>query len=391
MLTSQHIDGGLACFGPEPPYFSYHGLGAILYRPDYDTSFKEPFQHGDLIQDGPRSRWYSKTDSRGIKDGETWSFAPHVATARRHSKFWSDAQWYLQDSHLKEALKSELPVNDSAVRTVCAHDLRHFSNSTTTLLLPLLPEYGTWAHGQNAVKYKTIQLDQPLWAISGPASTNSTDLTTVWIQPDPSMHAVTAGIVVLGPLTSDASERLGIVCSIDARWNNARRLVWSLPDSDQLLANSYRYHTSIPNYPTLPPTRLSKDFLPVNDGSWRHISAQPTWLESLTPIVSLNDPFSYDTDSPGTSTALGKLILASGVSFKNKRSSNQMISKIENVISTSVAVAISRIGLHDSPPWVACYRGLDIPFQQSATNDQYPEACLNETFTPLNLTISRRG
>lgn len=212
-LTSQHWTGVEDCYELNPYSYDHVVAGAPSA-----TKF-------EVWEDITRAEASKALRKVSYEEGITWSIAPHAATAQLHSNFWFDSRLRPRYSYLAEGLTSEMPVNVTAVRTVCADHIETFSNLTTEVSVPLLFEFEerTTDHVNDKL-YKAVKVDKRFWAVSG---SDLSDIKIVWTQPDLDMHAVTASFLVLGPSIGDSSDRLGVPCSIDARWNNEQKLVMS--------------------------------------------------------------------------------------------------------------------------------------------------------------------
>lgn len=289
---------------------------------------------------------------------EAWSFAPHAATSLFQSTLWYDPHWYPTSKHPSGDHSGMVSSEASAVRTVCTRHLQAFSNDTFNVSLPILPAYDTWTHGKaHSGPYDSIQLAEPLWSRSNSALTNMTEFTTVWIPATRDTGSTTTGLIVLGPLSSfNTTQRHGVTCSVDARWNKAQHV-----SAELSLSGFGRDTFSISTIRGGEQDNIITKALPIDDGSWTHISAEKSWLEALTPQVPLRSKDSMKTTSR-TTTALANLIAASGVNWNKTKISSKAaesdIMNIETVVSTAVADAVSRVGLarqYRSPKYYASF------------------------------------
>lgn len=85
------------------------------------------------------------------------------------------------------------------------------------------------------------------------------------------------------------------------------------------------------------------------------------------------------------------MILARGASLDNKQSFSRTIHDIETTTSSVLANTISRIGLDGPLPYVGVYDALDDYLQQSMIGGDEPTSSSNKTFTPVSITLSRKG
>ena len=278
---------------------------------------------------------------------EAWSYAPHAATSLVKSDLWYDPHWYPTHLRPKGVPTAETSSQGSAVRTVCTREILSFSEETYNVSLPAILPYDLWAQvdGQPGA-YVEIELAKPLWGNNKHSLTNLTGLTTVWVPTN--MSSVTAGLVVLGPLTSgSATQRLGVVCSIDARWNRARHIM--TPSQSKALGNSGQFVSLVLSAKDLDQHNKTTA-LPIDNGDWKHIAAEPEWLEALTPIVPvwMNEAKTAVNQSFMT-TALANLYVAADIGLQSPNVTNAMdqtwVQHIESITSTAMADAVSRVGL----------------------------------------------
>ncbi|CAD6590448.1 MAG: hypothetical protein ASARMPREDX12_004370 [Alectoria sarmentosa] len=348
-LTSDHLGG--------PRCSSDRGLGTIecvakgisslesfynYYRSQsgYEISTVES-QFPRILQAIPRKAGIS---------AESWSVAPHAATSLLKNDLWYDPHWYPANFHSTGIRYAETYSQAAAVRTVCTRDVLIFSNATFDVSLPNPPAYDLWAKlDDRSGNHTAIKLAKPLWGTHKGAHTEQRGLTTVWIPPKSDMESVTTGLVILGPLAStSATERFGVVCSIDGRWNKAMHVLTGKGNTVVSLAN--QASISVVQSGKRSDRVIPNNALPINDGSWRHIAAEQAWLEALTPLVPqyLNEAKTALKESTMT-TALANLFIAANILLRtdNLTSSEERywIQNIETVTSTAMADAISRVGL----------------------------------------------
>ena len=158
------------------------------------------------------------------------------------------------------------------------------------------------------------------------------------------MDSVTAGLVVLGPLTSDsATQRFGVACSIDARWNRATHILTK--SSTNALGHSGPFVSVAQNGARNNQDLVTKA-LPIYNGDWRHIYAETEWLEALTPSVLLwTKAAKTASNKSAVTTALANLYAAGDVNLSSGNHKDALVPQIESITSTAMADAISRVGL----------------------------------------------
>lgn len=346
-LTSAHMSGHLESFCPDTlscvsrdPHNLQHQLSDI----DGDH-----FVEG-VAKGSPYFRLEGAKMREHTSDVETWSYAPHAATMLATTTLLEDA--YLTDStrgslHLENYFTNVFS-KASAVRTVCADDLQSFENTTAQVLLPMLSEHEAWAQDNGTPgPFREIQLEKPLWALSGEAYTNDSQLTMIWIKPSQEMHSVTAGLVILEPISlgdvNSSWTRVGVVCSVDARWNS---YVLEIPDSPSPSRFSDPFATNISAQNC--DDGWKREVLRDIDSKSQHISAETQWLERLIQMASIDcTKILVNWSSPHTS--LSNVFCAGDIPLNilNLTSSLKtlLIETIETRTSTIIAEAISRIGL----------------------------------------------
>ena len=283
---------------------------------------------------------------------EAWSFAPHVATSLFLTELWNDPDWYGKRYTGKNS--AQTAAKAAAVRTICSPHIEIFDKDTLSVSLPDLEPYHTWINGTATTgDFVDIHLSKPLWGNSSQCLTTNRNPTTVFITPSPNMSSVTTGLVLMGPVRP-SGDRIGMVCSVDGRWNTA---VHSLTQSPY-------YGLGNPGSPVTATisSRNSDQYivdgvLPVNSSDWTLIDADTEWLEGAlgynTPFHELADPGSAKITNARAETqtsALGAFLMTVGTGIVNMTTANveswstTILSRIEPVISTAFADAMSRTG-----------------------------------------------
>ena len=243
------------------------------------------------------------------------------------------------------------------MRTVCSRDVKSFDRNTPSIPLPQLSAYNTWApNNDTAGSYINVSFPEFQWKTEVMA--NPETVTTVWVPTNANMTSVTVGLLVLGQQAVNASQRGGIVCSVDARWNRAKhessKSVWQgLGNPGNIIsAQVSSQHSSLSTI-TGP--------LPIkNEENWRHIGAEVEWLNTLSYSVPADAGQIIETESltehgnnsssPGNvhvnTTYIGNILLTQ-IQPNNISATpwTQHTTTIETVISTVMADAISRVGL----------------------------------------------
>lgn len=337
-LTSDHT-GGLDCAGIEG-IDSLGGDQCINRGVPFLESFYAYYTRlaGSYEVFTPESAFPRILQAIPRVDGqsaEAWSVAPHAATSLNQNRLWYDPHWFPQFRPRGDR-SAHTSSQAAAVRTVCNREALNISNTTYSVSLPVIPAYGLWAQEDgHPGPFVDIKLAKPLWGTNKKALTDHTNLTTVWIPAD--MDSVTAGIVILGELHSELdTHRLGVVCSIDARWNRAMHTYTA--NSTTGFAQSGAF-TSVTQSGRRSTQEIITKTLPMDNGDWSHIAAEAEWLETLTPVVPIRTGPSSATFM---TTALAHIYNTSNIPEANGAWD---VVKIESITSTVMADAISRVGL----------------------------------------------
>ncbi|KAL8686910.1 MAG: hypothetical protein Q9224_005305 [Gallowayella concinna] len=290
-----------------------------------------------------------------VKDvnAEAWSFAPHAPTALVMTNLWDDPHWYPEPGKPTGRLTGELEnAEAAAVRTVCDPSIREVDESTNSIALPILQDYHTWSPSNTKPENRAvIRLAETLRSQNKSSLlTKSGNMTTVFIQPGRNMTSVTTGLLILGP-KSPSRGRFAVVCSVDARWNRA---LHTMAKSDDYGIGSIGNTIAARLRGRRTGADLKKSTLPINNGHWRHIAAEPAWLEAaLGYATSFNfgyPPFSIHANGPTyQTTALGAILMARIGPWAKRETPIEYWSNntaaIESVVSTAFADTISRVGM----------------------------------------------
>lgn len=360
-LTGDHIGGdqcrwspGIYCVNKLLPYLlTYYSISQNAWG--YQISPPEQ-KYPRILEGTPREPGVS---------AEAWSIAPHAATSFLLGSLWYDPWWYPMDGKHTGVVSGEIVSKAAAVRTVCSRDVKSFDRNTPSIPLPLLSEYSTWAPNNGTEgPYVNVSFPRSRWETGMMA--NRDTVTTVWIPPSVNMTSVTVGLVVFGQQVVNSSQRNGVVCSIDARWNRAKHVstksVWyGLGNQGNTIsAQLSSQHT---------PESTINGPLPIkNEENWRHISAEIEWFNTLSYSVPANggnisetewlNTLGYGVSANGgnayssefirvNTTYLGNILLTQ-IRPDNISATPwdpQHTTTIETVISTVMADAISGIGL----------------------------------------------
>ena len=283
---------------------------------------------------------------------EAWTFAPNAPTSLVLTNLWKDPHWGSEKGRPTGKLSGEAEAEAVAVRTVCDPTVRELSDDTQSILFPNLSAYEIWSPNRtdssNTVR---IGLSKTLWGPTNSSSlTQNKNMTTIFISPSTNMTSVTTGVLILGP-QNRTTRRFAMACSVDARWNRALHTM--MKSDDYGIGNVGNPVTAILRG-RRKSSELNKAALPLRNGYWRSISAEPAWLEAALGWDTLSDVGyqAYSNSEQGSkyqTTALGSLIIARLKHFAEletplKHWSNNT-DAAESVIATAFADAISRVGI----------------------------------------------
>ncbi|KAF7506008.1 hypothetical protein GJ744_012355 [Endocarpon pusillum] len=207
---------------------------------------------------------------------ETWTRAPHVATAYVQDIFWWDPTWFLRFRVSPNGRVSVVKSQAANVRTACLW--QNVTINTIQVQFPLLELYRTYFYHTTA----SVTVKPEIWSQDNACFVDPDLVRTIWIDGAQSIEAVTAGLVVLGPLASlNETMRPALACSIDARWGDSNHIQSDGPLNIAITADvRYPRHDD----------RSGSGFLPANDSHWKHIKASMAWLDALTPTIPYQSP-----------------------------------------------------------------------------------------------------
>ena len=329
-----------------PGICAQNGLPLLLTYDFYSRNNDGGFQI--FTPDSNFPRIIAGTPKVNDISAESWTIAPHVATSRALTRLWSGPEWAAKGN--PTGIQSGQARSGAAVvRTVCSPDIVLTRNGTSEVALPDLPAFGTWTKEGRPGDVRTIKLREPLWVERNSSRAGKENFTTVFVTPDPEMVSVTAGVVVLGPLTNQ-SERIAMTCSIDSRWNDAQH---SMNKSDDYGIGNVGNSVYAVLKGRNAQTDLKNTTLPINDGSWRHVSADQSWLKGAlgyqTRFNTRFQPYFTGVEHRGyNTTALAAMILARAMYTEPRVTSidswRDSIPAIESVIATAFADVMSRAG-----------------------------------------------
>ena len=283
---------------------------------------------------------------------EAWTFAPHAPTSLVLTNLWKDPHWGSEKGRPTGKLSGEAEAQAVAVRTVCDPTVREVSNDTQSILFPDLLAYELWPRDRtDSGNMARIGLSKTLWGPDNSSSlTQNANMTTIFIPPSTNMTSVTTGVLILGP-QNGTTGRFALACSVDARWNRA---LHTIVKSDDYGIGNVGNPITVILRGRRKSSEVNKAALPLQNGDWRPISAEPAWLEAALGYDTLSEvgyqPYSNSKHgSKYRTTALGALIMARLKHFAELETPLEHWSNntdaAESVIATAFADAISRVGI----------------------------------------------
>ena len=166
---------------------------------------------------------------------------------------------------------STVKSNAANVRTACLWQT--IATDTSEIQVPQLELYETYRYDANA----SLAVNPDIWSQDNVSFIIPDLVRTVWIDGAQDIDAVTAGLIILAPLTnSNDTTRSALGCSIDARWDESHHVQSDGPLDIAISADvvGQRHDDS-----------GGSGFLPANNSDWKNIKATTDWLEALTPTV----------------------------------------------------------------------------------------------------------
>lgn len=180
-------------------------------------------------------------------------------------------------------------------------------------------------------------------------STSVNDADVEWFSvPETEVHTIdgdsvrpfgSALLVVQVPQGIDDIEKSTMTCTIDARWAPGHSVSDGVlrPVLDKEHLREPLEHQPGQTYD------YASGFLPKNDGTWKSISLDPEWLDTLTPVIEKNGK--NQTTLTAIFTAIG-LINGTHHIPQSSDGTDLVYDTAANVIATLVTDGISRIGMH---------------------------------------------
>ena len=217
-------------------------------------------------------------DPHGNAPHETWATAPHAATGFVQNKHWWDRTWFEKYPQSQNGRTSQIKSKSATARTVCRW--QGITINTTEVGFPTLEAFKTYFHDANT----PITVSQSTWSQDGVSFSDSDIVSTVWIEGAQTIGPVTAGLVILAPLsTPNDTSRSALACSIDARWAESYST-----QSDGLLDIAISSELLSRRRQDVKGSGFG--LLAANNSDWVDIKADMDWLAALTPVVPYLEP-----------------------------------------------------------------------------------------------------
>ena len=228
---------------------------------------------------------------------------------------------------------STVKSNAANVRTACLWQT--VATDTSEIQIPQLELYETYRYDSNA----SLAVKPNIWSQDNVSFISPDQVRTVWIDGAQDIEAVTAGLIILAPLTnSNDTTRSALGCSIDARWDESHHVQSDGPLDIAISADvvGQRHDDS-----------GGSGFLPANNSDWKNIKATTDWLEALTPTV----PYLSSTlDLTSPASTIANLFMSTRHTnfppierFENGYGANPY-QFWESVVATYFAEGVARVG-----------------------------------------------
>ena len=234
--------------------------------------------------------------------------------------------------------------------------MQNLSLSDPWLPLPIFNEYeywywpgnfsqggdGTWSNGRTG-KVNISQFLQSVYNETKPP-VDPLQVRTSWIDLPDSFGSTSTGLALLYSYGNSSSSgyKLGMGCSIDARW--AAGVNWLTASNGDWTWAGY----SQPTKSTILNTRKASNgwggsrlFRPTDSGGWRRIAMSEEWKAALTPVVADKN-----------STTLGAILKQSSPNIVHvetidgnfSNTSMALTPFVEHVVSSYITDGLSRVG-----------------------------------------------
>ncbi|KAL8731086.1 MAG: hypothetical protein Q9181_004432 [Wetmoreana brouardii] len=266
---------------------------------------------------------------------ETWARTSHVATGYVQYILWWDSSWFGSETGPRvSVIKSKAP----NVRAACLW--QEIATDTDNIQFPRLESFRTYHYDLNT----SVAVSPNTWSRDNVSFISPDQVRTVWIDGAQIIDAVTAGIVILAPLTnSNDTTRSALGCSIDARWDESHHVQSDGPLNIAISADVIGAR---------PDDSGGSGFLPSNTSDWKNIKANMDWLEALTPIVpslpstsDLSNSTSTIADLLTTTNHMRILPIESAEDGYGVRSGNDSPYQFwEFLLATYFAEGVARVG-----------------------------------------------
>ena len=352
-----------------------------------DDFIRGPFNVPLSLVSQDVARYISGSVRRIANPGsQSWTLAPHLATCFLQSAIftqWASIYFYSrQQNHAAElparpnVVSAKVPVS----RVVCIPPTL-LDNTTTTAIFPVLQEFDHYVWRNEATYMSNGIVDDiaPVMKIgmrneikhlrNAIADANDEEgviIRSAWVSLPPSLGVSSSGLAIMMSADSTSTQPALMGCSIDMRYADG---YVSTEGSTYVLGETTLQSTALKFSAFLPsagPTNSTREFLPVDDGSWTRVDPHRDYLELLTPVVTSSGANTIDrvlqenvglwfSDTIGTNKEL--------VGTSNYE--NDMTGFIEHLVATYMADTLSRIGSHQAEPLGSFSPGL-------SSERQYP-------------------
>ncbi|MCJ1394327.1 hypothetical protein MMC18_007205 [Xylographa bjoerkii] len=232
-----------------------------------------------------------------------------------------------------------------AVRTKCGVYGPADFNSTDVFAYPMMPPYSSaWAANNN-------------YGISPELYPNTSVITTRWLRkqtgPNLTFNHTTvdsypsAFLTVQVPYPGSTTQGTVFTCSIDARWAEGNNVGTNVDSTTDIFLQHGEVDSNAAVF------AYTDMILPVDDGTWRTVDLDISWLEALSPVLNASDNIVSNhtlspeiLQSPGWTT-LSSIFQQAGYDNSTGDIDNwsDLAQFTEMIIALLVADGMSRIGL----------------------------------------------
>ena len=281
---------------------------------------------------------------------------------------------YKYFSDLFSSVKSTIP----AVRVGCTV-AQNISAAESIVEFPVMPETGCW-RATDTLNFSSL-------------ATEFDHIRTTWTSLPPRFGAASSGLVLELPWVSDNS-RAVLGCTIDARWTNGT----IKSGNGEFFSAVFKtaFSGSIEDLATYKGHDEYSEFRPTTNDSWRKITFDKSWLDTLTPTLTTVSGVDATRNATTLDLIIENTALLTGLSkngvtqteaWNTPADLNRTVS-LEWILASLVADGLSRTGsasvLNTTGPmhqWTLNDYNMASDFQDQLFSKGSP--LIKPSFTPL--------